>query len=110
LAVSDYNQAVLTAIQQVGDAVDALRLIDQEKMQRRQAREAIDSAYDLAVKRYRNGLGNYLTVLLAQDGVLAQARLQTDLRFRAYQLDADLAYALGGGYTGEPAVPPSSTR
>ncbi|WP_033534894.1 efflux transporter outer membrane subunit [Bordetella trematum] len=110
LAVSDYNQAVLTAIQQVGDAVDALRLIDQEKMQRRRAREAIDSAYDLAVKRYRNGLGNYLTVLLAQDGVLAQARLQTDLRFRAYQLDADLAYALGGGYTGEPAVPPSSTR
>ena len=33
------------------------------------------------------------------DGRADQARLDTDLRIRAYQLDADLAYALGGGYT-----------
>ena len=44
-------------------------------------------------------MGNYLSVLIAQTGVLTQARLDTDLRIRAYQLDADLAYALGGGYT-----------
>lgn len=98
LAVADYNQTVLTAVQQTSDAVDAIRLIDREKAEQKQARDAIEAAYDLAVKRYRNGLGNYLSVLLAQDGVLAQARLQTDLRYRAYQLDADLAYALGGGY------------
>ncbi|OZI32867.1 hypothetical protein CEG14_18440 [Bordetella genomosp. 1] len=98
LAVSDYNQTVLDAVQQVGDAIDALRLIDREKAEQRQAREAIDAAYGLAVGRYRNGLGNYLAVLLAQDSVLTQARLDTDLKSRAYQLDADLAYALGGGY------------
>ena len=36
-------------------------------------------------------MGNYLSVLIAQTGVLTQARLDTDLRIRAYQLDADLA-------------------
>jgi NodT family efflux transporter outer membrane factor (OMF) lipoprotein len=98
LAVSDYNQAVLDAVRQVADALDAIRLIGQETAEQRQARESIDAAYELAVNRYRAGLGNYLTVLIAQNSVLTQARLDTDLRFRAYKLDADLANALGGGY------------
>jgi len=113
LAVSDYNQSVLDAVRQVADALDALRLLDRETAQQRQARTAIDAAYDLAVQRYRAGMGNYLTVLVAQTGVLTQARLDTDLRFRAYQLDADLAYALGGGYTPPAAADgqaPSSTH
>ena len=57
--------------------------------EQRQARAAIEAAYDLAVKRYKAGMGNYLSVLIAQTGVLTQARLDTDLRIRAYQLDAD---------------------
>ena len=106
LAVSDYNQTVLDAVHQVADALDGLRLLDQEKAQQRQAREAIDAAYDLAVKRYKAGMGNYISVLIAQTGVLTQARLDTDLRIRAYQLDASLANALGGGYA--PAAEPAS--
>ncbi|SSW68432.1 efflux transporter outer membrane subunit [Achromobacter agilis] len=105
LAVSDYNQTVLDAVHQVADALDGLRLLDQEKAEQRQAREAIDAAYDLAVKRYRAGMGNYISVLIAQTGVLTQARLDTDLRIRAYQLDASLANALGGGY-----VPPAGSE
>ncbi|MGY6272334.1 efflux transporter outer membrane subunit [Achromobacter denitrificans] len=98
LAVADYNQTVLDAVRQVADALDGLRLLDREKAEQRQAREAIDAAYELAVKRYRAGMGNYISVLIAQTGVLTQARLDTDLRIRAYQLDASLANALGGGY------------
>lgn len=104
LAVSDYNQTVLDAAHQVADALDGLRLLDQEKAQQRQAREAIEAAYALAVDRYKAGMGNYITVLIAQTGVLTQARLDTDLRIRAYQLDANLATALGGGYA-PPAEP-----
>lgn len=112
LAVSDYNQTVLDAVHQVADALDGLRLLDQEKAQQRQAREAIDAAYDLAVKRYKTGMGNYISVLIAQTGVLTQARLDTDLRIRAYQLDATLANALGGGYApaAEPAPATNSTH
>jgi len=110
LAVSDYNQTVLDAVHQTADAIDALRLLDQEIVQQHQAREAIDAAYDLAVQRYRAGMGNYLTVLIAQNSVLIQNRLDTNVRFRAYQLDADLAYALGGGYEppAETSAPTSS--
>ena len=97
-AVADYNQAVLDAVQQVADALASIRMLGREAVEQRQAREAIDAAYDLAVQRYRAGLGNYLTVLVAQDSVLTQARLDTELAARAYRLDADLATALGGGY------------
>jgi len=102
LAVADYNQAVLDAVRQVADAVDAIRLLERETAEQRQAREAIEAAYDLAVRRYRAGLGNYLSVLLAQNDVLTQARLDTALQVRAYQLDAELAAALGGGYAEPP--------
>ncbi|MGE8619167.1 MAG: TolC family protein, partial [Achromobacter spanius] len=109
LAVSDYNQAVLDAVHQVADALDGLRLLEQERAQQRQARTAIEAAYELAVNRYKAGLGNYITVLIAQTGVLTQARLDTDLRIRAYQLDANLANALGGGYTPPPQTDTAHT-
>lgn len=98
LAVADYNETVLAAVRQVADALDALRLLDQETSAQREASAAIEQAYSLAVERYRSGLGDYLSVLFAQDDVLTQRRLATDLRLRAYRLDAELAYALGGGY------------
>ncbi|MVW80482.1 efflux transporter outer membrane subunit [Bordetella sp. 02P26C-1] len=110
LAVSDYNQVVLDAVNQAADAIVALRLIGEERTQQHQARTAIDAAYDLAVQRYRAGMGDYLTVLIAQTSVLTQARLDTDLQFRAYQLDADLAYALGGGYEPATDAPNASTH
>lgn len=99
LAVADYDDTVLTAVQQVADALDALRLIDEETRAQDEARTAIEQAYTLALDRYRSGLGDYLSVLLAQDGVLQQRQSATELRLRAYRLDAQLAYALGGGYT-----------
>ena len=105
LAVSDYNQSVLDAVRQVADALDGPRLLDQERGEQRQARAAIEAAYDLAVKRHKAGMGNYLSVLIAQTGVLTQARLDTDLRIRAYQLDADLAYARAAA-THPPRPPP----
>jgi len=40
--------------------------------------------------------------------VLTQARLDTDLRIRAYQLDANLATALGGGYAPQAEPAPNS--
>jgi NodT family efflux transporter outer membrane factor (OMF) lipoprotein len=105
VAVSDYNQTVLNAVHQVADAMDAIRFLSRETTEQREARESIEAAYNLAINRYREGLGNYLTVLVAQTSVLTQARLETDLRFRAYKLDAELAGALGGGYAPETATP-----
>jgi len=62
-------------------------------------------AYDLAVLRYREGLGNYLQVLSAEQPLLAQQSLDADLRARAVQLSIDLVRALGGGYAPAQSAP-----
>jgi len=112
LAIATYNQAVLHAVNEVADTLASIRALDRESGEQRKAREAIDQAYELAVKRYRAGLGNYLSVLSAQSAVLTQARLETDLKARALTLDVALAKALGGGaeLPAGPAEPVAAAR
>src|SRR5471030_2314540 len=63
-----------------------------------EAQAAAQQAYDLSVQRYRAGVGNYLQVLATQTQVLALQRTQIELDTRAFDLDMQLARALGGGY------------
>lgn len=98
LAIANYNQTLLTAVREVADAATSIRALQQQRVDQAASYRAISSAYDIAVKRYKSGLGNFVQVLLAQNEVQKQAILNTDLRVRAYNLDAQLATALGGGY------------
>jgi NodT family efflux transporter outer membrane factor (OMF) lipoprotein len=98
LAIADYNEAVLSAVRETADAMASIRSIQKQQADQAASLRAITSAYDIAVDRYRSGLGNFLQVLLAQNEVHKQALLTTDMRTRAYKLDAKLAIALGGGY------------
>jgi outer membrane protein TolC len=84
-------------VHEVSDTLDSIRALSVQATEQRVAREAIEQAYDLALQRYKAGLGNYLTVLTAQSSVLTQERLDADLRARAFTLDVALAKALGGG-------------
>jgi NodT family efflux transporter outer membrane factor (OMF) lipoprotein len=103
LAISQYNQAVLDAVREVADALSSLRAIARVAAEQSRARAATTDAYSLAVLRYEAGLGNYLTVLTAQTQQLVQDRLDADLKARAFELDVNLARALGGGYA-EPSA------
>jgi len=98
LAIDAYNQAVIDAVRDVADAVQSIRGHARIAAEQSQARAATTDAYNVAVIRYRAGLGNYLSVLTAQTSQLAQDRLDADLVARAYDLDVNLARALGGGY------------
>ena len=98
LAIAAYNQAVIDAVRDVADAVQSIRGHARIAAEQSQARAATTDAYNVAVIRYRAGLGNYLSVLTAQTSQLAQDRLDADLVARAYDLDVNLARALGGGY------------
>ena len=98
LAVDAYNQAVIDAVRDVADAMQSIRGHARIAAEQAQARAATTDAYNIAVIRYRAGLGNYLSVLTAQTAQLAQDRLDADLAARAYDLDVNLARALGGGY------------
>ncbi|MCC7041446.1 MAG: efflux transporter outer membrane subunit [Burkholderiales bacterium] len=102
LAIAAYNQALVDAVGDVANAVTSIRGLARTSDEQARARSATNQAYDLAVIRYRAGLGNYLTVLTAQTQQLVQDRLDVDLKARAYVLDVNLVRALGGGYL-EPA-------
>jgi len=99
LAVSSYNETVIDAVHELADAVTSIQGLARTTQEQARARTATDEAYNLAVIRYRAGLGNYLTVLASQTQQLEQDRLRVDLTARAYELDVNLAHALGGGYT-----------
>jgi NodT family efflux transporter outer membrane factor (OMF) lipoprotein len=102
-AVERYNGAVLGALHDVVDQLTALTWIDRQQREQIQAVQLSQHAYDLATARYRNGLADYLQVLVADGQVLAQKRRQILLDEHRRALRVDLIRALGGGYA--PASP-----
>ena len=100
VAVEQYNAALVEALHQVADQIASLRALDTRRNEQRQALASAQDAYDLAVLRYREGLGNYLQVLSAESAVLGQRSLGADLEARQRVLSVNLIRALGGGYEG----------
>ena len=62
-AVESYNAAVIEAVRDVADQVASSQAIGRQQTEQRAAQAAAESAYDIAVQRYKAGLGNYLNVL-----------------------------------------------
>lgn len=97
-AIAAYNGAVLEAVRDAADQISALQSIDRQQQEQTRAQAFAERAYRLAVQRYNAGLGSYLVVLTAENGVLAQRRAAVELRARALDGQAELIRALGGGY------------
>jgi len=85
------------AVRDVVGQLASLRWLDEERAHQRDALRTAQQAFDLAMQRYRAGVGNYLQVLAVQSQLLAARRLAVDLDMRALDLDIGLARALGGG-------------
>lgn len=109
-AVESYNGAVVDAVREVADQLASAQSITVQQREQRAAQEAAEGAYDIAVQRYRAGLGNYLNVLSAESFVLTQRRQQVDLAARALDVQAQLARALGGGAVADAASLASLSR
>ncbi|MEJ8836592.1 efflux transporter outer membrane subunit [Ramlibacter sp. AN1133] len=103
-AIESYNGAVVEAIHEAADAVASLQSLERQLAEQRQALAAAEGAYDIAVQRYRAGLGTFLNVLTAETAVLAQRRLGVDLAARVLDARVALYRALGGGATEDTAV------
>src|SRR5579872_310018 len=98
LAVSQYNQTVIDALNDVANVVTNWDALTRELDAARLAAEAAQSAYATTRERYRAGLDNYLTVLSSEDEVIVVAAIRAQLLARELTLTADLVRALGGGY------------
>ncbi len=97
-AVESYNTAVIDAVRDVADEIASSQSIVRQQGEQSAAQAAAESAYGIALERYKAGLGNYLNVLTAETSVLKQRRLAVDLGARALDTQVALIGALGGGY------------
>jgi NodT family efflux transporter outer membrane factor (OMF) lipoprotein len=109
IAVEQYNQLLADALREIVDQLTSWRSVEEQRRQQAQAIADAQEAYDLALLRYREGIGNYLQVLSAESPLLAQQSLDADLRARELEISIGLARALGGGFD-EPAVPIAAAR
>jgi outer membrane protein TolC len=100
IAVDQYNQTLVEALQEVADQLASMRALEVRRRESKLALASSQDAYDLAVVRYREGLGNYLQVLVAETQVLVQRSLAADMDARELELSVNLIRALGGGYQG----------
>ena len=98
LAIADYNDALLNALQDVVHSVVSIRALAERQAAQQAAQAAAESAYALALQRFQAGLTGYLTVLATETEVLQARRAGVLLAARACQLDVDLKRALGGGF------------
>ncbi len=98
VAVEQYNQTLADALREVVDQLASFKSVDEQRVQQREALAAAQDAYDLALMRYREGIGNYLEVLSVESPLLVQQSLDAELRARQLALSINLIRALGGGF------------
>ncbi len=103
LAVEQYNQTLADALREVADELASSRSVDAQRLEQQQALATAAEAYQLALLRYQEGVGNYLQVLTTETELLAEQRLEVELHARAVDLSVSLVRALGGGFAAAPA-------
>lgn len=104
-AVEGYNSALLESVRDAADQLTSLQSVQRQQAEQAKALAVAESAYDIALQRYRAGLTGQLTVLSAETTLLNQRRLGVDLRARDLVARIGLVRALGGGYTADAPTP-----
>ena len=101
LAVAQYNQTLVRAINEVADDVDALQSLQQQAAAQTRALAAAQDAWQLAEQRYRAGVGSYLEALSVRQQLLAAEQRMAALKAQQSDQSVQLIQALGGGYRPE---------
>jgi outer membrane protein TolC len=96
-AIESYNATVIEAVHDTTDQLASIQSIQRQRAEQRQAQASAESAYDIALQRYKAGLTPYLNVLATETNVLAQRRQAIDLSLREQDTQVALVKALGGG-------------
>lgn len=98
IEVATYEKAIQTAFREVADALAARDFIDQKVIAQEKLVRAQQKRFDLTSARYREGVDDYVAVLLAQQDLYAAQ--QNLLQFQAARLmnAVTLYRSLGGGW------------
>jgi NodT family efflux transporter outer membrane factor (OMF) lipoprotein len=93
-----YRQTVLTAFQQVEDALAEVRILSQEIQQQQQAVNSAQNFLNLEEGRYQTGIDPYVDVLVAQTTLLTNQQTLNNLQVQQMTAAVALVEALGGGW------------
>jgi NodT family efflux transporter outer membrane factor (OMF) lipoprotein len=96
--VASYRQTTLTAFQEVEDNLAALRILEKESQQQKEATTSAEESLQLFTNRYQGGVDNYLQVITAQTVLLTNQRNDIDIERRRMDASVLLVKAIGGGW------------
>ncbi len=104
--VATYRQTVITAFQQVEDALAQQRILEQEERVQRLAVAAARDAERAALNQYSAGTVDYTTVVTTQTTALQNEQTLLTIRLARYTASSNLIAALGGGWRDSDLPPP----
>ena len=96
--VAGYRQTVLTAFQQVEDALAAVRILARQIEQQQMAAQSAQKVVELETARYETGVDPYIDVVTAQTTLLADRQTLATLHTQVMTASVQLIEALGGGW------------
>jgi outer membrane protein TolC len=97
-AVAGYRQTVLTAFQQVEDALAGVRILSQQNIKQQQAVNSAETSLKLELSRYETGIDPYIDVVIAQTTLLTNQQTLVTSRVSEMVSAVQLIMALGGGW------------
>ncbi len=105
-----YEQAVITAFQEVSTSLVALDKLDRAEAEQTRSVRALEKAVQFATDRYLYGLASYYEVLEAQQQLFPAQNTQAQIRADRLLAYVRLYKALGGGWqTDAPKPTPAAT-
>jgi NodT family efflux transporter outer membrane factor (OMF) lipoprotein len=105
--VANYRQTVLTAFQQVEDAMSATRIYSRQILEQEEAVKAAQQFLDLQMERYQSGVDPFVNVLTAQTTLLNDQVTLNTLHVQEMLSSVQLVEALGGGWDRSQLLTPS---
>ncbi|MBN3858454.1 efflux transporter outer membrane subunit [Paraburkholderia sp. Ac-20340] len=100
-AQASYRQTVLTAFQEVQNAVTGLSVLERASTDGQAAVDDARQSFDLANDRYQGGLVAFIDVLNAEQQLLASERQEVQIHGQQAATVVYLAKALGGGWSAD---------
>jgi NodT family efflux transporter outer membrane factor (OMF) lipoprotein len=98
IAVTGYNQAVLTAVRETADQLSDIASLDSNLVEQQRSLDDAEVAFRLATERYNAGVTTYLTVLTTETQVLAERRQRVDLEAARASARVTLLIDVGGDF------------
>ncbi|QGZ64122.1 efflux transporter outer membrane subunit [Paraburkholderia acidisoli] len=98
-AQASYRQTVLTAFQEVQNAVTGLSVLERASTDGQAAVDDARKSFDLANDRYQGGLVAFLDVINAEQQLLTSERQEVQIHGQQVATVVYLAKALGGGWS-----------